>query len=59
VKYYAFVPQGRKYAEVLSNKEQGKRSTDAPTGVIYQSFKDAEAGVFAKNLAISQQRYGR
>ena len=47
--YFGFIHKGRKYAEVLVTKEQGKRSTQVETGVTYPTFKAAEQGVFAKN----------
>ncbi len=59
ITYYGFVGAGRKYAEVLVTKEQGKRSTQSETGTIYPSFRDAEKAVGDKNLAISRERYGR
>lgn len=53
MKYYGFVPKGRKWAEVLVTKEQGQRSSQVETGITYPSFKAAEKAVFAKNLRLA------
>lgn len=59
MQYYGFVAKGRRWSEVLVTKEQGKRSTQTDTGVVYPSFRAAEKAVGDKNLAISRERYGR
>lgn len=55
MQYFGFVPSGRHFAEVRVTKEQGKRSTQVETGVVFPSFKAAEQAVAQKNLEIARR----
>ena len=59
MKYHAFVPKGRRYAEVIVTKAHGKASTQTETGETFPTFAAAEQAVADRNLAISRDRYGR
>ena len=49
IKYYAAVGTGRKWAEVLVVRENGRQVSQTPTGVIYATTRAMQAGLEARN----------
>jgi hypothetical protein len=58
IHFYGIASDGKaKYAEQLVTFPGGRMHTEW-TGVTYPSVKAAQVAIAAKNLAISQERYG-
>ena len=48
--YFAFIPERGRWAEIIVRRENGRTVENSYTGTIYRTAREAEAGVFAKNL---------
>jgi hypothetical protein len=50
IQYYGVVMQGRKIAEVLVNRCNGKQVSQKLTGVTYKNKRDAISSLTTKNV---------
>ncbi len=48
--YFAIISEGRKYAELLITRVDGRQVSSKRTGVVYATWKAAQAGLVAKNI---------
>lgn len=59
VHFYGIASNGKvRYAEQLVTRDEAGKLVWSWTGASYRTVKEAQVAIAAKNLAISQERYG-
>ncbi len=54
--YYAAIPEGRKWIELLVRREDGRQVAEERTGVVYRSAREMTAALSAKNSLLQMGR---